>query len=423
MPDNVLFVVPYVPNLIRVRPYNLIRHLAKQGSRVTVVTLWSDEQERSSLDELERYASRVIAVRLPRWRSLFNSLAALPSRRPLQTAYCWEPALAQQIRELLRSDGVSTPLSERSSTGGRGAPFDVVHVEHLRGAVYGLFLKKLIAESGLHLPIVWDSVDSISLLFRQAMVRSRSLFSRSLTRFELGRTERYEAWLVQQFDRVAVTSPADRQALLDMLPAGITPPVIAVLPNGVDLNYFAPDRRVEREPASLVISGKMSYHANVTMVLHFIEAIMPQVWARRPETHVYVVGKDPSREVLALGSQPNITVTGTVPDLPPYLQKATLAVAPIAYGAGIQNKVLEAMGCATPVVASPQAVSALQAVPGRDLLVAGDPPAFAAAILSLLDDPEFRQQVGQAGRCYVETHHDWNTVTANLSQVYRDAIG
>ena len=85
------------------------------------------------------------------------------------------------------------------------------------------------------------------------------------------------------------------------------------------------------------------------------------------------MGKDPPAEVRALGQQPGLTVTGTVPDLRPYLQRATVALAPVAYGVGIQNKVLEAMACGTPVVASPQAVSALEAVDGRDVVVARRP--------------------------------------------------
>jgi sugar transferase (PEP-CTERM/EpsH1 system associated) len=408
MSKRILFIVPYVPNLIRVRPYNLIRYLARGGSRITLLTLWGDEHERQSLQELVPYVEHVIALPLARWRSLWNCVTALPSRKPLQSVYCWEPGLAHELRALVQSSN------------GRGG-FDAVHVEHLRGAQYGLHLKSLVQDKK-KLPVVWDSVDSISMLFRQAMVGAKSLFSRSLTRFELGRTESYEGWLVSQFDHVTVTSPADRRALEELLPAGVSPDRITVLPNGVDLDYFKPDARVERAPDTLVISGKMSYHANVTMVLHFVETIMPRVWEQRPQVKLYVVGKDPAREVQALTADPRIVVTGTVQHLPPYLQAAAVAVAPIAYGAGIQNKVLEAMGCQTPVVASPQAVSALQAVPGQDLMVADAPEAFAQAVLRLLEDADLRQKVGQAGRCYVESHHYWPAVAARLEQVYEQAI-
>ena len=198
---NILYVVPYVPNKIRVRPYNLIRHLAQLGHKITVLTIWTSEDERHTLGDLEGYCTQVKAVNLPTWRSFINCLLALPTSQPLQAVYSWDPSLAEDIYSLA------------TQTNGSGA-FDVVHVEHLRGARYGLDLNSRLSEREPPLPIVWDSVDSISLLFRQAMVQSKSMFSRSLTRFELNRTERYESWLVDQFDQVLVTSENDKNALL-----------------------------------------------------------------------------------------------------------------------------------------------------------------------------------------------------------------
>ncbi len=407
MQKKILFVIPYAPNLIRVRPYNLIRATAERGHRVTVLTLWSDEAERDSLSVLEPLVERLVALRLSRWRALGNAAQALPTRRPLQADYCWQPELARLLAEMTRAENGSLP-------------FDVAHVEHLRGARYGLHLNALFAGKVPRLPVLWDSVDSISLLFRQALRQSRTLFGRAVTRLEIGRTEGYEAWLLGQFDSVTVTSPNDLKAFQALRPGAEMP--VSVLPNGVDLEYFSPDPSQSRDPATLVISGKMSYHANVTMVLRFVEEVLPAIRARRPETRLLVVGKDPTREVLALGEREQITVTGTVPHLPPYLRQATVAIAPVAYGAGIQNKVLEAMACATPVVASSQAVSALQACPGEDVLVADEPEAFAAQVLRLLENPAEAAALGGAGRRYVEEHHDWDRVAARLEQLYEGAM-
>jgi glycosyltransferase involved in cell wall biosynthesis len=145
---------------------------------------------------------------------------------------------------------------------------------------------------------------------------------------------------------------------------------------------------------------------------------MPQVWAARPQVRLWIVGKDPAPEIRALGEQPNVTVTGTVDSILPYLQKAAVAVAPIQYGAGIQNKVLEAMACATPVIASSLAVSALETAPGKDLLVADSPGEWVEAILELLDSPEKRREIGGAGRQYVEEHHRWGKIVEDLEAIY-----
>ncbi len=412
---HILFVVPYAPNLIRTRPYNLIRHLAGRGHQLTVLTLYGSADELSSLAALREDGITVIAEPLPRHRAFANSLAALPTPDPLQSAYCWQPALAQRLEEHL------TPANGQ-------ARVDVVHVEHLRGARYALHANMVL--NGKHqrskaappVPVIWDSVDCISHLFRQAADRSASRFGRWVTRLELPRTERYEGWLAWQFDKVLTTSPVDRAALADLAlryrPG--TPP-IELLPNGVDLAYFQPDQAVEREPATLLLSGKMSYHANITMAVHLVREVMPLVWAKRPDATVTIVGKDPSPEVRALADHPAVTVTGTVPDLRPYMLRATVAVAPITYGAGIQNKVLEAMACATPVVATTQAVSALVTVEGRDLLTGDDPERFAQAILRLLEDKKLRDHLSAAGHKYVSSYHDWSAVAGRLEAQYTEA--
>jgi sugar transferase (PEP-CTERM/EpsH1 system associated) len=405
---NILFFVPYVPNLIRIRPYNLIRSLSARGHRITLVTIWKDEQELKSLELVREYCAQVRSFHLPGWRSVWNCVSAVPSRNPLQSVYSWEPQLAREISLMAQGNGK--------------APFDVVHVEHLRGARYGAYLKAQCRDHGRGVPVVWDSVDSISLLFRQAMLQSKSVFSRSLTRFELWRTEPYEAGLVRQFERVVVTSSADRQAFQSLQPALASSSLISVLPNGVDLEYFSPDPGVEREPATLVVSGKMSYHANVTMVLKLVDEIMPLVWKERPDVKVCIVGKDPPRRILSLSQNPNIIVTGTVEDLRPYLRKATVAMAPIVYGAGIQNKVLEALACATPVIASSQATSALNVTNGEELCIAADAVEFARAVLNLLEDREGRERLGKSGREYVEKHHQWYSIAGQLERIYERAM-
>lgn len=396
---RIAFVVPYVPNLVRVRPYNFIRYLSKRGHDVTVLTVTSNAQEIEDARQLRHECHAVRTIHVPRWRSLANCALAAPGTAPLQSAYSWHPGLlTETVMETLKPD--------------------VVHVEHLRGARYGLWAKAWRDRRQPNLPIVWDSVDSISLLFRQAANRSRRLVSRAITRLELGRTEAYEGWLTRQFNRVLVTSPADRQALAELAGPAQPEPDLRVIPNGVDLDYFQIGDEAARAPATLVMSGKMSYHANVTMAVNFAREILPRIQARRPDVKLIIVGKDPTPEVRELAQNPAVTVTGSVPDLRPHLWQATIAVAPIAYGVGIQNKVLEAMACQTPVVATGQAVSALQLRPGQDLLVANDPEAFARAVIELLEDPKRRFEVGRAGRTYVEAFHDWKEIAVRLEKGY-----
>jgi glycosyltransferase involved in cell wall biosynthesis len=209
----------------------------------------------------------------------------------------------------------------------------------------------------------------------------------------------------------------ERQAAVRRLSAIARTHVIA---NGVDLNYFAP-QRVERHAAKLVFSGKMSYHANVAAALFLGREIMPLVWARRPDVEVAIVGSAPAREVQDLAADPRITVTGYVDDIRPAIAGATMAVAPLRYGVGIQNKVLEAMAMGMPVVAARQVARALQATDGHELVLAQEPAEYAARIVELLDSPARQAAIGAAGRRYVEQHHDWNRAADRLERIYAAA--
>jgi glycosyltransferase involved in cell wall biosynthesis len=406
---HVLFVSPYAPNAIRVRPYRFIRGLLELGHEVTVASAWSSESDRESLGVLESMGAGVIARKIGRWRSLANASGALVSPWPLQAAYSWHHDLATEASRIARSSDVA-----------------VVHVEHLRGARYADRLVEDRRQGRLHIPIVWDSVDCVSHLFVQAMRASRSRRWRMVAGWEIPRTRRVERRLATCVDRVLVTSDRDRDALRKVVGGG-DPPVpagrIAVVTNGVDLEGFAPSTE-PRPPATLTFTGKMSYHANVTGALHLVDDVMPRVWRQRPEVRVQIVGKAPTRRLLrhARAHGDRVRVTGEVDAVSPFLHASTLAVAPLLYGVGVQNKVLEAMATATPVVATPPAVGGLDRDVGTPgLVVAEGPRALADAILALLGDPERRDRMGHAGRGYVERHHDWLHVTESLVDVYEEA--
>lgn len=389
---NILFISPYLPSLIRVRPYNLIKSLAERGHRLTLLALEPPKEDTSGLKTLRQWCQKVEIAPLPRWRPLWNGLQAIPGQTPFQAAYSRSPEMSQLIQQIQVAQS-----------------FDVVHVEHLRGAELSRAVTKV--------PIVFDSVDSITLLFEHVLQAGPNWRSRLLARLDLVRTRRYESQFLARFQRVLVTSPRDKEALATLTTTPARQHHLIVLPNGVDLDYFQP-LPIQREPATLIFSGKMSYHANVAAALDLATQVMPRVWERLPEARLMIVGKDPTPALLALTADPRITVTGTVSDMRPYLAQATAAISPIRYGVGIQNKVLEAMAMATPVVSTPQAVSALQVQAGQDVLVAATPEGMAQASLSLLTNENLGQRLGQAGRRYVETYHDWNRAAEKLESIY-----
>ena len=394
---KIAYVVPYVPNRIRTRPYNLILQLLSLGHTVEVFTVGSNEQDLTNVRDLRNKGAIVHYHHQPVWRSLLNSVLAVPTGQPLQSFYSWHNGMARQ-------------LAERVSR----KEYDVVHVEHLRGSRYGLFIKEKFQMQS----VVWDSVDCISHLFEQASRQSRSLFGKFVTRFELPRTKRTEGNLVCRFDHTLVTSAVDRTALLELATAKKNPSPLSVLPNGVDLNYFCPNPEVQRRTETVVFSGKMSYHANISMVKYLVSEIMPRVWKTRPGVELVIVGKDPSPEIRELGRMTRITVTGTVDDIRPFLWQATASVVPLLYGAGIQNKILEAMATATPVITTSRTLSALEAESGLEIIAADTAENFAIEILRMMSDLEHRNKIGNAGLAYVQRCHNWKNIAGRLVDVY-----
>ena len=410
---RILFIVPYAPSLIRVRPYHFVRGLAARGHRLVVAAPWTSREDRAELETLREFGCEILTARLSGWRSLANCGVGLTKSEPLQSVYCWQPELARRIE--------TTLAAER---------FDVIHVEHLRGARYGLeALEHVRRRSGETRPkVVYDSVDCISGLFELASERGGGLMRR-VRSFEQPRTRIYEGRLVAAFDRVIATTERECEALQQLATPGSAPRPVSVC-NGVDLDYFA-HRTGVREPETIVMTGKMSYHANVAAAKYLVEDVMPLVWRERPSVRVEIVGKAPTADVLALaytegashGAQRReVVVTGEVLDLRPHLWRASVAVAPIVYGAGVQNKVLEAMAASAPVVVTPPAVGSLAAQNGKDLLVGESPQALASHLLTLLANEDLRRRIGSSGRAFVERNHSWESAVELLERVYLDAI-
>jgi sugar transferase (PEP-CTERM/EpsH1 system associated) len=188
--------------------------------------------------------------------------------------------------------------------------------------------------------------------------------------------------------------------------------------NGVDTDYFSPERDYERPYASderaLVFTGAMDYWPNIDAVQWFAAEIFPKLLATMPNLRFVIVGARPAPAVQALAQQAGVIVTGTVPDVRPYIHHAEIAVAPLRIARGIQNKVLEAMAMGRPVIVSPQALEGIAAEPGADLLLADGADAFVATISALLAAPN--PNLGAAARANVQQQYSWPSKLSRIEE-------
>jgi sugar transferase (PEP-CTERM/EpsH1 system associated) len=188
--------------------------------------------------------------------------------------------------------------------------------------------------------------------------------------------------------------------------------------NGVNAEFFSPDPARESPyqagEKTIVFTGAMDYWPNVDAVRWFAAEAWPEIRRRDARTRFVVVGMNPTPEVRALAEDPRVHVTGTVPDVRPYLQHATVIVAPLRIARGIQNKVLEAMAMGRAVVASSAAATGIEAVPGRELVIADDAGKTVEAIAALLADTALAARIGAAARSHVLARYSWE---AHLSKL------
>ena len=228
----------------------------------------------------------------------------------------------------------------------------------------------------------------------------------------------YEKQIVDAFDATTVVSEAEADLLRKRTGGGGK---IHAVPNGVDTVYFHPASKQiadkNRKPCcTLIFCGLMDYYPNVDAVVWFVKEVLPRLRDRLGELRFHVMGARPAKEILNLTDNPDVKVLGRVEDVRPHVRQADISIAPIRIARGIQNKVLEAMSMAKPIVATEQAFEGIEAVPGRDLLVTkAEPDAYAEAIATLWEQPVPAEDLGKNARRVVENRYDWNTGLEKLN--------
>jgi polysaccharide biosynthesis protein PslH len=360
---------------------------------VTLLALaWNDEDHQA----LNEWKDRCVAVHaLPHSGRPRIQFGANFFRQPLQYTVSRSTSFANLARDLIRQ-------AER-----KGSPCDVVHVEHMRGAAAIDMLRPL----GIR--TVFDAVDCLAELARLTRTHGPNPMVRALAGYEHSRTRRMESLLVQSADAVTVVAERDRRALVHN--GGMNH--VMVIPNGVDI--LSQPLPVRSEP-SAVFTGKLSYHANQAAVRWLISDIWPRVRRIIPDATLSIAGADPPTWIVKHDGDNGIQIIPNPRDMSIVLASSRVAVAPIVYSVGVQNKVLEAMATGLPVVATPSAMEGLLPQSHGCLATAADANQFALTTASLLADDLEAQRIGIAGYDYVSMHHTWTSVAHRFEDLYRN---
>jgi len=369
----------------KIRPFNMIRHLSR-AHEVTVASLVRSEQEAREGGGLAQYCTHYEMVRVSDSMQTLRMIARLPTRTPSSMGYFYSAKLAQKIRELLRQ-----------------TRFDLIFVHCSSVAQY--------VENDRSTPKILDFGDMDSQKWLE--YAHYKPFPLSLGyRLEGRKLEQEERRLASRFDLCTATTRAEWETL-EAYATGVRSDWF---PNGVDGEYFAPSAEAH-EPDTVVFVGRMDYYPNQECMADFCAKVLPRLQAARPGLKLMIVGADPSPAVRRLGSLQGVTVTGSVPDVRPYLRRATLMVAPLNIARGTQNKILEAMAAGTPVVTSRVAAGGVDASSPEHFLVASAPEEYVGAILRIIDDPAERRRLSLAGRERMLSHHNWERSMQRLDGI------
>jgi glycosyltransferase involved in cell wall biosynthesis len=235
-----------------------------------------------------------------------------------------------------------------------------------------------------------------------------------LYKTEAKRLKEYERTVAQEAERAFVTTRNDMAAI-----GGNN---VTVLPNGVQEAYLNRHQSVDCVRGRIVFLGRMDYYPNVDAVRYFADEVFPQIRDNMGAASFMIVGSNPSEEVLTLGARDGINVTGFVDEPAEYLESATVVVAPMRYGTGIQNKVLEAMALGKPVVTTPLGATGIDAEHGTHLFVADGETAMYKWTMKVLTEPKLAADVGEAAHKKILNCYTWDAVAPTLLNGISDIV-
>jgi sugar transferase (PEP-CTERM/EpsH1 system associated) len=373
----------------KLKIYNIAKKLAHKHE-LHLLTFLEDEADLQYIDELKEIFTAIYLVRLPKYKVYKNAISGIFSTMPIQVAYFKSSEMQQKVNELVATQN-----------------YDAVHIQHIRLAQFW--------ENHTNVPRILDLPDAFSLYWKRRIDNSKG-FSKLFAKLEYKRLFAYES-ILNKFPKVLVCSQEDMQYLKTA--KGINN--IDLLHNGVDTELFANNPEVYKNDNVILFTGNMDYAPNVDGVCYFAEQIYPLIKAKMPHVKFIIAGQRPVAKVKALAND-DISVTGFIPVLADMYKEATIVVSPLRFGAGTQNKVLEAMSMGIAVVSMKVGFDGLNIQQGEGVYKEMLPQDFANRCIELLQNPQIRIDCGKKGQVVINKNYAWSTIVNKLDAYFNEII-
>lgn len=392
---------PYPPNSgERQRDFQLIKALSLRHD-VTLVSRMYSEEDALYHEEASEFCSKVLARLIPKSASKLEAV-----RRIAGPLIRGEPS--QLGTTCFHSIGkmISAELQKE--------PYDVVQFEHTALAFYRRYIPDSFAGA---LTIDLHNVETIRL--RRLCDLAPYGLGKLLLWRDANAMRRFEPRALGQFDHIFTVSDLERDAVLEMVPGKR----VTTVANGADFSrkLRSSETGASRRPGELLYVGSLRYAANEDAVLWFAQRVLPRIKEEMECVHFTVVGHNPTARVRACASE-HIEVTGSVADVSPYYERASLCVVPLRAGGGSRLKILEAAKFGVPIVTTKVGAEGLDLRPNIDVAIADCENLFAENVVRLLRDVEAQNQMAESARSRVEVLYDWERIGAGYVSAIEDTV-
>ena len=389
----------------RIRSFNLLRRLADRH-QITILCHRNPDPDEAAAAAAAFRRLRIETVVVDRvvppksGPGFYARLAGnLLSSLPYSVATHASPVLSQAVREFAADN-----------------PVDLWHCEW---APYAEVLREGLAEglSAARWVVMAHNVES--MIWRRYADAERNPLKRWYVRHQWKKFERFERWAYAAASTTVAVSPDDAEVMRNEFGAVRA----TVVDNGVDTEYFCPQRDVDRDPARILFLGSLDWRPNQDAARLLLDDIFPRVRERVPAATIALVGRHPPDWLRAKAAAiPGVEVFADVPDVRPFLATCGMLAVPLRIGGGSRLKILEALATATPVISTAIGAEGLKLTPGRDLIVADGAEGMAEAIVAGIRRPDELQETGEAGCRVVTARYDWGPLADRLDVLWRSAV-
>lgn len=375
----------------RVKPYHLLERLGSKHEVVYVSFFPGDDPPEEYVREIEKTGVKLITAKFSPVSSAIGAAVKNLAGIPLEVGYYYRSNFGKIVDELIENED-----------------FDLAIAFNIRTSRYikNKDLKKILIGEDCRTPHQ-----------KVASENSKNLIQKIVRFREYKRLRKFEPRIVEYFDAVTYVTPEDIAAMKEMNPN----PKYRLLTNGTDVHRFTPPAP-GTERRGLLFAGRLDVWGNITMLQRIVKRILPGIREEFPDAKLDIVGAWPSREVLAMASD-SVRITREVPSLVPYLQKARLFIHPHGGGAGIQNKLLEAMACGCPVVTTSTGIKGIPVVDGSDVLVGNTDEELIDNCLKLLKSDDLVAKISKNCASAIRKTHSWEAIYSALDDIIEEVVG